>query len=89
MDENGDLILKLVNTTGNEVNIDTVLKNFDAAAYNATASVTVLCGDKKSEANSFDEPTKLSPKKRSIEIGESFTYTAPKYSVNIIRISVK
>lgn len=89
VDENGDLILKFVNTTGNEVNIDTVLKNFDAAAYNATASVTVLCGDKKSEANSFDEPTKLSPKKRSIEIGESFTYTAPKYSVNIIRISVK
>jgi alpha-L-arabinofuranosidase len=56
------------------------------AAYENTATVTVLAGDSRNEVNSFSEPEKLAPVISNVDVSENFTYTAPKYSVNIIRI---
>jgi alpha-L-arabinofuranosidase len=89
VDENGDIILKLVNTSGNEIEIQTALKNFDAAAYESSATVTVLAGESLSDVNSFAEPEKLIPAESSVDVSDTFTYTAPKYSVSIIRIPVR
>lgn len=85
--ENGDLILKLVNTSPEEVNINTVLEHFDAAKYNDTAIVTVLSGDTANAKNSFDDPENLIPQESSLPIGETFCYVAPGYSVTILRIT--
>ena len=42
IDENGDLILKFVNTTSGEVSINTTLEHFSAESYENTAVVTTL-----------------------------------------------
>lgn len=89
IDENGDLILKFVNTTSGEVSINTTLEHFSAESYENTAVVTTLAGDKLNETNSFDDPEKLVPVESSLTIGGSFCYTAPKYSVTVVRIVAK
>lgn len=89
VDENGDIILKVINTTDTVAYIDTVLKDFNPDAFESTAQVTVLSGDSLSAVNSFEEPEKIAPVTLTWEIGEAFTYEAPMYSVNIIRILKK
>ena len=89
IDENGDLILKFVNTTSGEVSINTTLEHFSAESYENPAVVTTLAGDKLNETNSFDDPEKLVPVESSLTIGGSFCYTAPKYSVTVVRIVAK
>lgn len=88
-DENGDLILKLVNTTGERGNLEITLEDFDPAAYEPQALATVLSGSALGDVNSFDEPEKMTPSEGSVPIGESFSYEAPAYSVSILRIRKK
>lgn len=87
VDDNGDIIIKLVNPTDHGISVDTRLEDFSADAYSDTAQVTVLSGDSLSAVNSFDEPEKMIPSTSEIDIGASFTYEAPAYSVSILRIS--
>lgn len=86
VDENGDIILKLVNVYDGEVDIDITLEDIDMNRYENTAMVTVLSGENLSDVNSFEEPEKMVPVESSVEVSGNFTYTAPAYSVNIIRI---
>lgn len=87
MDDNGDIIIKLVNPTDHGISVNTRLEDFSADAYGDTAQVTVLSGNSPSAVNSFDEPEKMIPSTSEIDIGASFTYEAPAYSVSILRIS--
>ncbi len=89
VDANGDIILKLVNSSEQAIAVDTTLSSIDMNAYNSTATVTVLKGDSLSATNSFAEPEALIPSEASLDVDSSFTYQAPKYSVSIIRISKK
>lgn len=89
VDEDGNIILKFVNVTGEAIDIDVTLENIDMGDFDTTASVTVLNGENLSDVNSFEEPEKISLKEETAEVSENFTYTAPKYSVSIIVVSKK
>lgn len=89
VDENGDIILKLVNPTDQAILVDTYLDGFTADQYEGNAQVTVLSGDSLSAVNSFDEPEKIIPVTESTVISETFLYEAPAYSVTILRIPAK
>lgn len=89
MDENGDLILKFVNTADCATAINCSLSGISMADYDSTAVVTTLNGTDLSAENTFKEPDKLIPVDSTLKVAESFTCTVPKYSVTIIRISHK
>ena len=89
VDANGDIIIKMVNPTECPADINVTLKDIDMSKYNAEASVITLAGEYLSDANSFDNQDLIVPKDSSITVSEQFTYTLPKYSVSIIRISAK
>ena len=88
-DENDDIIIKLVNTSDAPVETTFDFENININAYNNTAEITLLTGERLYDTNSFKEPTLLTPSGSSVDIGQSFIYTAPKYSVSIIRISTE
>lgn len=87
VDENGDIIIKLVNPTDHSIVVDTRLEDFSADKYSDTAQVTVLSGDSLTAVNSFNEPEKMVPETSELSIGASFAYEAPAYSLSILRIS--
>lgn len=83
--ENGDLILKLINTSADPVSFATILEDFDVSAYESTAAVTVLAGNSLSESNTFREQDKLVPTETTLTAAKEFTYEAPGYSLSVIR----
>lgn len=87
VDENGDIIIKLVNPTDHSIVVDTRLEDFSADKYKGTAQVTVLSDDSLTAVNSFNEPEKMIPTTSEVTIGVSFAYEAPAYSLSILRIS--
>ncbi len=85
VDENGDIIIKLVNVSDTPIDVNTSLADFDSSKYEANAQVTVLQGENTADVNSFTEPNKMVPTESSLSIQDNFIYTAPKYSVSVIR----
>ena len=85
--ENGDIVIKLVNTSEAPAETTFYFENYNETGFANIADVTLLTGERLHDVNSFDEPTRLVPSESSVDIGQNFTYTAPKYSVSIIRIS--
>lgn len=86
-DENNDIIIKLVNTSDTPVETTFEFENYNIEAYEHSADITLLAGERLHEVNSFKAPTLLTPSESSMDVGQSLIYTAPKYSVSIIRIS--
>lgn len=86
VDENGDIIIKLVNPTDQVIAVNTRLEDFEAERYAQDAQVTVLSGNSLSAVNSFDEPDKMVPVQSQLTIADSFVYEAPAYSLTILRI---
>lgn len=89
VDENGDLILKLVNASAETIPTAISLQNADMSLYETEASLTVLAGNDLSATNTFDAPDNLVPMETTLEVSESFVYEVPAYSVNILRIKKK
>lgn len=89
IDENGDLILKFVNVSENEIAIATTITDIDLTNYDTEAIVTTLSGENPGDENSFEEPEKIAPVESTFTVSDSFTYTVPKYSVTILRIPHK
>ena len=89
VDQNGDLIIKLVNPTDQAIAVNTRLEDFDPEKYESSAQVTVLSGDSLSAVNSFDEPDKMIPVESQLSVTDSFVYEAPAYSLTILRIPAK
>lgn len=83
----GDIIVKIVNVGGDDVNINvSLLKN--AKKLKSAADVTVLQND-KTDATSTPEKAAVSPETLRIGVESKFGYTAPKYSVTAIRLHTK
>lgn len=89
VDENGDLIIKLVNPTDQAIVVDTRLEGFVKEQYEERAQVTVLSGDSPAAVNSFEEPEKMIPVISETVIGDTFLYEAPAYSLTVLRIPAR
>ncbi len=87
LDENQDVILKQVNVSGEEIPVNVSLDSgtTDAAGFSTEADVTVLTGESEKSVNSMDN-MEVTPEQSTIEISEDFVYTAPAYSLTVIRI---
>ena len=79
----GDVILKLVNDGAAPVPAKVNMSAF--GAVNGTANVTTLTGDPMAE-NSCDGAQNIMPQSTTLAVKKSFTYTAPAYSLVVVRI---
>lgn len=88
VDADGDVILKIVNVSDEDIPMDVVLegKDRDIGGFLPEAEVTVLTGTDKKAMNSFQEMAVV-PEESTLKIGETFTYTAPANSLTVIRLS--
>lgn len=83
-EENGEVIVRLVNTLNNDVNIGV---NIDGANVSHISKTTVMAGDTSLE-NSLKNKNAITPKDGQItNVGNSFTYNAPANSLSIIHLS--
>ncbi len=84
IDENNDIIIKLVNVTGKQMDTNIQIEN--AATINTTAEVSQIKADKASLFNSKTVPDLIKIEESQETVSENFTYSLPKYSVTIMRI---
>lgn len=88
VDADGNIIIKMINPTGEVLNVDITLENLDVASYES-ATATVLSGEALGDMNTFDEPTKMTPVSHKVNFAQNFVYKAPKYSLTVIKIEKK
>lgn len=82
-----ELILKVVNVSPQPLATSLVLNG--AKQLQNTAKAWVMSG-KDSDENSFQEPTKISPKPESVSgVSSSFTHSFPAKSVTVLRLQTK
>ena len=85
-DEEGMMYLKLVNP-GNEA--QTVTVNLANASVTG-GTVVVLTSASGTDENDLETPDRVSPTESDLSVsGQQFTYEAPAYSVNILRLQVE
>lgn len=87
VDENGDIIIKIVNVS--ERNADMNVKVTNAEKLAAKATLTVLASESIVAKNTKTKPDLITDKESQIDVSADFKYQAPKYSVSIIRIQNK
>jgi alpha-N-arabinofuranosidase len=81
------LNLKLVNASSRPQSLE--IKVNGAAHVNNKATATTLSGKTTQETNSITEPTRIFPVVRSItNVGAAFSYTLPKYSIQVLDIDL-
>lgn len=81
----GEIILKVVNTSAEEqtsrINLRGVKK------VKGPASVTVLTSENATDENTLEEPTKVAPATRTVDLpGPDFQHTFPANSLTVLRI---
>lgn len=83
-DDSGEIIVKLVNPAGkaNSLSIDLLQMETDQHA----TKVTVLKADNESAKNTETMPDAVVPEEYTMEVGNSFVYEVPAYSVTVMRI---
>lgn len=86
VDADGDVILKLVNVSDEELPVHVSLMGREMSCFLPEADVTVLTGADKKAMNSFKEMA-VTPQESKLEIGENFEYTAPANSLTVVRLS--
>ena len=84
-EETGDIIVKLVNGSGSDIDVNIAVKG---AATAGLAYVTTLQCDDTAAANTLAEE-KVSPERYTLGVASTFGYTAEAYSVSVIRITTK
>lgn len=87
--DNGDIIVKFVNTTENAKTVAVDIKN---AEVNSTAVVNQVAGDSLENDNVLgaDESTHLTMQEFNLDgVSKQFNYTIPAYSVTSIRLTTK
>ena len=84
IDDEGNRILKLVNTSADDCSLTVTMEHSDACAPEAT--VSVLKADSPDDKNSFSDPEHIVPKESSLAVGSEFSYELPAYSINVIVI---
>jgi Alpha-L-arabinofuranosidase C-terminal domain len=86
-EKSGDVILKILNTTGGVVEASVRL---DGATHLAPeGELTVLTSKSAEDENSFEEPTKIAPVSRPIPTGDRSALSLAPYSLNILRFHTK
>jgi len=84
-DETGDIIIKMVNVTGQDH--ETTINIANAGTLSETATVYQVAGQALTDDNILAQPEAVSLETFEIsDVSEHFTYTLPKYSVTVIRI---
>ncbi len=85
-DQSGDIIVKLVNVTGNERTFAIDIAN--AENISDTAAVYQVAGESPYDVNIIDEEETCVMNEFTVSgISNSFNYTVPQYSATVIRIS--
>lgn len=83
-DDNGDIIVKIANTSNADTKIDINTENAEYLSTNA--SVTIMQGD-DSDENTLENKNNIVPSQSTINhVSDKFTYTAPKNSFTVMRI---
>ena len=86
-EKSGDIVVKAVNYNGYPVETEIVLENVKTLK---SAKHFVVKSDAKFEENSLENPNKIGIQELPISVsGTPFKVTLPKYSVNLLRLSVK
>ena len=85
VDADGDVILKLVNVSDEEQEVNIVLEGREMACFLPEAEVTVLAGADQKAMNSFKEMA-VQPQGSTIAVSENFQYTVPARSLTVIRM---
>jgi len=81
----GEIVIKVVNTTGDAQDTAVTLDGAGKVAPEGTA--LVLTSDDPNDENSFAHPTRVAPVALPAKgLGPSFRYTFPPYSLTILRI---
>ena len=81
------MILKLVNAAAEPCEVEIQLAGARAVKPGATG--VLLAGEKPTDENSFDAPTRVSPRPASIQIqSPTFHQILPKYSVTVLRVGL-
>ncbi len=87
-DESGDIIIKLVNVTGEDRAFAINLKNADIDG--STATVYQVAGDSLDNDNILGAEEDCTMKEFTVDgISNQFNYTVPQYSATVIRIPTK
>lgn len=87
-DQNGDLIIKLVNVTGDSMPITVNIPGL-TGSYAAEAQVTTLRAEDGGAVNSFSKKDTIAPESSTLTVSDSFTAEALPYSLTVIRIPKK
>jgi len=80
----GQIILKIINAESTSHKLTMTIAN--ASKVDPTAELILLTSVNPEDTNSFEEPTKVSPRKSKIKVDLTFSYEAPPYSFSIIRL---
>ena len=86
-EKSGDVILKILNTTGGVV--DATVRLDGAAHVAPEGQLTVLTSSRAEDENSFEGPNKIAPVSRPIPTGDRSVLSLAPYSLNILRLHTK
>ncbi len=84
----GDIIVKIVNSYEEDISVNVSLKLGSSVKLTGVADVTVLQNSER-DVTSDEFESAVTPRASKIGIGETFGYTAEKYSVTVIRVHTK
>lgn len=86
-DESGDIIVKIVNVTGES---RTVSVNVENAQVESSAKVMQVAGDSLANDNILGQPEDCKIEEMTVDgFSEKFNYTVPAYSVTVVRLENK
>jgi alpha-L-arabinofuranosidase len=86
-DESGDIIVKIVNVTGES---KTLAVNVENAEIASDAKVMQVAGDSLANDNILSQPEDCKIEEMTVDgFSENFNYTVPAYSVTVIRLENK
>ena len=83
----GDIIIKVVNPSGEAVSTDISLEGFRRSKVRGKA--LVLTSDDLMDGNSIEEPRKVVPRSSDFTAGKKFNYTFSPISVTVLRIPAR
>ncbi|MCM1256419.1 MAG: hypothetical protein NC307_01015 [Roseburia sp.] len=84
-DAEGDVILKIVNVSDEDIPVDVILEGRDIGCFLQEAEVTVLTGTDKKAKNAFGKMVVV-PQESKMGIDQTFDYTAPANSLTVIHL---
>ena len=84
-DADGDVILKIVNVSDEDIPMDVILEGRDITCFQQEAEVTVLTGADKKAMNALGK-MEVVPQESKMGIGQTFAYTAPAISLTVIHL---